>query len=440
MYSSKISSILKKLKVELGDTIKVEKEGEVYGGILMPRAHESSELVLKLSTGYNIGVNAEGAKISLLEKAPKKSEPSQELHPRGEIAILGCGGTISSKVDYSTGAVSPALTPKDLFNAFPKIKDIASVHTKLLFNLLSGDMHIAHWKSIAQEVAHEIGQGAKGIVLMHGTDTMHYTSAALSFALQNLPVPVVLVGAQRSSDRPSSDNEQNLLNAVFAAKSDIAQVGICMHANSSDDFSYFHHGTKVRKMHSSRRDAFQSVNSKPLAKVDYKLGKIEPLSLYAKRDGKRKLDLQNHFSENVGMLYIHPGINPKLVDSFSKYDGLVLVGTGLGHAPVNASQDKLAKSILPNISSLIDSGVPVVMSSQTIYGRIDMDVYAYGRMLHQAGVMGNGADWTPETAFVKLSWVLGKEKKMEKVKELMMKNIAGEITPRSNYEEKFLDF
>lgn len=441
MYSSKASSLLKKAGIEIGDKIKIQKEGEIYEGILMPRAGESDDLVIKLDSGYNIGVSPEGAKISLVEKTGKKSAEGEELQKRGDIAILGCGGTISSKVEYKTGAVYPALTPKDLFNAFPKIRQMASVHTKLLFQLFSEDMGIGHWKLAAQAVADEIKEGAKGVVIMHGTDTMHYTSAALSFSLQNLPVPVVLVGAQRSSDRPSSDNETNLYNSVLIAKSDIAHVGICMHANSNDDFAYFHPGAKVRKMHSSRRDAFQSINSVPLAKADYKTGKVEPLiQNYNKRDEKRKLDLQNHFSENVGMLYIHPGINPKLVDKFADYEGVVIVGTGLGHTPTNPFDNKLGKSIVPNLKSLADSGVSLVMGSQTIYGRINMDVYSSGRLLQQIGIIGSGADWTPETAYVKLCWVLGKEKEPKKVKELMMKNIAGEISERTRYEEKFIDF
>ncbi|MDD5337239.1 MAG: Glu-tRNA(Gln) amidotransferase subunit GatD [Candidatus ainarchaeum sp.] len=440
MYSSKISAMLKKAGISIGDRVRVEKGGQTHEGILMPRAGESDELVIKLDSGYNIGISSAGATLSQLEKAPKKAEPAPEHYPRGEIAILGCGGTVLSKVEYKTGAAFPAFSPKDLFNAFPKLKHMASVHSKILFQLLSEDMHSRHWSVVAQEVANEIRDGAKGVIVMHGTDTLHYTSAALSFALANLPVPVVVMGAQRSSDRPSSDNESNILNSILVAKSDLAHVGVCMHANSNDDYAFFHLGTKVRKMHTSRRDAFRSINTMPLAKVDHRNGTVEPLMPYQRRDEKRKLDLQNHFSQNVGMLYSHPGIKPELVSKFADYDGLVLVGTGLGHVPTNAFNDKLANNLVPSLKSLIDSGIPVVMSSQTIYGRINMGVYTAGRILQDIGVIGNGADWTPETAFVKLSWVLGKEKKMEKVKELMMKNIAGEITPRSNYEETFIDF
>ena len=267
---------------------------------------------------------------------------------------------------------------------------------------------------------------------MHGTDTMGYTAAALSFMLQNLPVPVVLVGAQRSSDRPSSENEMNLLNSVLVArKSDIAEVGVCMHADTDDDFCYLHRGTRVRKMHTSRRDAFKSINSKPIALVDYREDKIQSFIKYTKRDEKRKLKPETKINENVAMIYSHPNIQPSLIKKLKDYDGVVLVGTGLGHVSSNPFDDKYAKSLLPEIKNLIESDIPVVMSSQTIYGRLNMGVYTTGRLLTEAGVIGDGADWTPETAFVKLSWVLGKTKKMSEVKKLMMTNIAGEISERS---------
>ncbi|MEW6528821.1 MAG: Glu-tRNA(Gln) amidotransferase subunit GatD [Candidatus Micrarchaeota archaeon] len=447
MYSPKTSSLLKEAGVEIGDKIRIECDNEkVYHGIVMPRAGErhtgeSEILVIKLDSGYNIGIKLENAKILLLEKGQKKKPIEQktqtgEKYARGEIAILGCGGTIVSKVDYRTGAVYSAYHPDEIIQAFPKIKEMASIYSKLVFPLYSEDMRVEHWKLINQAIADEIKIGAKGIVIMHGTDTIAYTAAAASFALQNLQIPVVFTAAQRSSDRPSSDNETNLYNSIFVAKSDIAHVGLCMHAHSDDDFAYFHLGTKVRKMHTSRRDAFQSINASPLAKVDYKTGNIELLvSDYNKRDKKRVLEFCNHFSENVGMLYIHPGFNPKLVDKFADYDGIVLVGTGLGHVPTNPDNDKLAKSIVPNLKALIDSGVSVVMSSQTIYGRINMNVYTPGRILQEIGVIGNGMDWTPETAYVKLCWVLGKEKDLKKIKELMIRNIASEISSRTIYKE-----
>jgi glutamyl-tRNA(Gln) amidotransferase subunit D len=427
-----------KSKAEHGDRVRVESGGKAHEGILMPGRDGS--IVLKLDTGYNIGIDAKGATVEVVKKrtAPQ-GEPSDDGQ-RGDIAILGCGGTICSKVDYETGGVSPAISASELSRAFPKLGDTATIHARQLFQLLSEDMQQEHWKIAAESAAEEINSGAKGVVFMHGTDTMHYTSAAVCFALHDAGVPIVFVGSQRSSDRPSSDNEYNMMNAVLIAKSDIGNTGICMHANSSDTHSYFHHGARVRKMHSSRRDAFLSINSTPLAKADWKKGEITKLSECAARANNGKIKPEAHFSSNVGMLYTHPGLNAKAVEAFSDCDGLVLVGTGLGHVPMNVGNSKSANSIRKELEGLISSGIPVVMSTQTVFGRVNMDIYSTGRVLNEMGVIGNGADWTPETAFVKLCWVLGKEKKQDKVKELMMRNIAGELTERSGYTEKFCGF
>ncbi len=438
MYSKKAENFLKKNGISVGDRIEVKCKKGTFEGILMPRSQgEEDALVIKLDNGYNIGINFEGAEVKLLEKAREKKAMKKVKEEKGDVSILGCGGTIASKIEYKTGAVYPAITPEELRMTFPDIDKIAKIKSKSLFSLLSEDMNSEHWKILANAVADEIKDGAKGIVVMHGTDTMAYTSSALSFMLQDLPSPVILVGAQRSSDRPSSENEMNMMNAVYAAKKDVGEVGVCMHASMNDNYCYLHHGTKVRKMHTSRRDAFRSINSAPIAAVNYMNDRFEILSGYKKRSPKGSLKVNTKLNDNVAMSYIHPNIKPKMIESLSDYDGVVLVGTGLGHAPTNPLDDKHAKPVLPAIKRLIDSGIPVVMSSQTISGRLCMRVYAAGRLLMDAGVIGDGADWTPETAYTKLCWALGQTKDMKKVKELMMKNIAGEISERSLPTEEY---
>jgi len=438
MYSKKIEDYLKKIKVSVGDRIEVKSEKGIFEGLLMPRSEgEENALVIKLDNGYNIGINFEGAEIKLVEKMKARKAPPKIKEEKGDISILGCGGTIASKIEYTTGAVYPAITPEELRMTFPDIDKIAKIKSKSLFSLLSEDMSLEHWKILANAVADEIKDGAKGIVVMHGTDTMAYTSSALSFMLQDLPSPVILVGAQRSSDRPSSENEMNMMNAVYCAKKDIGEVGVCMHASMNDNYCYLHHGTKVRKMHTSRRDAFRSINSAPIASVNYINDRFEILSDYRKRSPKGSLKVNTKLNDNVAMSYMHPSIKPKMIESLSGYDGVVLVGTGLGHTPTNPLNDKHAKSVLPAVKSLIESGIPVVMSSQTISGRLCMRVYAAGRLLIDAGVIGDGADWTPETAYTKLCWVLGQTKDMKKVRQLMMKNIAGEISERSLPAEEY---
>jgi len=439
-----LENILRRKKIEVGDWIEVKKGKETFKGILMPKTKLShpSTLILKLENGYNIGVEVdEKTQIKLLKKGKigirKEEVKLKKEEGKPTVSILGCGGTVASKVEYVTGAVYPAFTPSDLIQSFPRLEKIANIESKLLFNLFSEDLNVEHWKLIAKACVKEIKKKVDGIVLMHGTDTMHFTSAALSFMLQDLPIPIVLVGAQRSSDRGSSDNEMNLISAVLTAvKSEIAEVTVCMHASINDDYCFVHQGTKVRKMHTSRRDAFKSVNVLPYARVWYLEEKIEYLRQdFKKRDKRRKVKVDLKMNPKVGLIWIHPNINPKFIESLSKfYDGIVIAGTGLGHVPTNPFKDKLAKSIVPALKNLIDSGIPVVIAPQTIFGRINLNVYTSGRVLKEIGVIGDYCDWLPEVALVKLMWVLGHTKNMKKIKEMMLTNIAGEISERSEVE------
>jgi glutamyl-tRNA(Gln) amidotransferase subunit D len=438
LYSKKIEELLKKRKIKIGDRIRVSRAGRTYEGILMPRIElgDKNCLVLKLDNGYNLGIKFEkGVKIELLKKGkPIRFKPSEieiEKDPsKPTVSILGAGGTIASRIEYTTGAVFPAFSPSDLVLSFPQLKEIANIEGRKIFDLFSEDMTPKHWQILAKEVAKEIKKKVDGVVLMHGTDTLHYTSAALSFMLQNLPVPVVLTGAQRSSDRGSSDNEMNLVSSVLTATNNLAEVVVCMHGSSSDDFCFVSPGTRVRKLHTSRRDAFQTVNVLPYAKVFYLERKIEYLrNDFKKRDKNRKLKLDTKINPNVGLIYFHPGMKPEFVKSLSKfYDGIVIAATGLGHVSTNPFKDKFAKSLVPAIKQLIDSGIPVVFAPQTIWGRLNLNVYTTGRLLNEIGVIGNYCDWLPEVAFVKLMFVLGHTRNMKKVKELMLKNIAGEIS------------
>ncbi len=442
MYSKNIDKILKSEKIEIGDRIKITKNELIVDGILLPRIQmgNTSCIVIKQDNGYNIGIMYEkGIKLKL----QKKGKPIELRHHSSNtksnvnkptLSILGAGGTISSRIEYNTGAVFPELYPEDLLNSFPQLRKISNIKCRELFNLFSEDITPEHWKIIAKNVVKEINSGSDGIIIMHGTDTMNYTATALSFMLQNIPVPIVLVGAQRSSDRGSSDNMMNLICAAnTAAKSNIGEISVCMHGTSSDNFCYIHRGNKVRKMHTSRRDAFRSINSFPFAKVWFDNNKIEYLHNDYKKIGNKKIKIDDKINPNVGLLQIHPGINPKLIEYSKKiFDGVVISGTGLGHVSTNPSKNKLSNNIIPAIKNLIDSDIPVVMSPQTIYGRINMNVYSAGRLLQKAGVIGDGADWLPETALIKLMWVLGHTKNMKKIEEIMMTNISGEISKRND--------
>jgi len=467
MYSERIERLLRDNNINVFDRIvvRIKHGGRTieHEGLLMPRPETGNVdcLVIKLDNGYNIGVLVEKGnvpEIRLVRKASrgkqvenvgrtkikgkvkegKRTEKMIKKEGTGNVRrvqlpkvhVLGCGGTISSKVEYLTGAVYPAMSEEELISMFPEITDMAEIKAETVFSILSEDMTPLHWSVIAEEVKKRINNGADGIVITHGTDTMHYTSAALSFMLQNLNVPVILTGAQRSSDRGSTDARLNLLSAVLAAGSDLGEVGVCMHADLNDNIAHVHRGTRVRKMHTSRRDAFKTVGGLPLLSVDPWARRIGEVSPYRRR-GQGPLKFDNRVNDNVAMVYSYPGIDPELIDSLTSYDGVVLVGTGLGHVSTNPFGDKRAKPIIKNVSALIESGIPVVLASQTIYGRVNLNVYTAGRMLKEAGVIGHLCDWTPETAYAKLCWVLGHTKDMKKVKREMETNMAGEITERS---------
>jgi glutamyl-tRNA(Gln) amidotransferase subunit D len=292
--------------------------------------------------------------------------------------------------------------------------------------LYSENITAKHWAEIANTVAKHIEEGAAGVVIAHGTDTLGYTAAALSFALQNLPVPVVMVASQRSADRPSSDAATNLIGAVkAAAKAPFAEVVVAMHETVSDKAIVFHRGTKVRKCHTSRRDTFQSVNTSPLAKMENE----EFLTLvkdFNKRDSSRRLVLKPNFEEKVALVKFYPGFNPRLIDWYvnENYKGIILEGTGLGH---------VGNYCFSAVKRAVEKGVLVAMTSQCLWGRVNMNVYNQGRDLLAFGVVPL-EDMLPETALVKLMWVFGQTKDIDEAKRLLVTNIAHEISPRRLHE------
>lgn len=430
-YSGLVLEKLSLSKIQVGDTISITKDGEEFTGVLMPRSQVGSDadhIIIKLASGYNIGLRLdERTIIHRIKSGKRKRSTRVEDYTKRKnlpnVSILSTGGTIASKVDYRTGAVNPALSAQDLYDTVPELRSYANVHAKVIMSVLSENILPADWTKLARDVASEIKTGTEGVVIAHGTDTLGFTSAALSFALQNLPVPVVLVGSQRSSDRPSSDAAMNLIGAVnLATKADAAEVMVLMHAETGDSFLHAHRGTRVRKLHTSRRDAFQSVNEYPLFKID----EVTVQELYPpiqRRNPERKIKLKPKFEEKVALLKTFPGIEGILVENLidSEYRGIIIEGTGLGHTP-----DSLQQSI----KKAIDAGMIVAMTSQCIFGRTDMNVYSSGVELLDIGVV-SCEDMLPETALVKLMWVLANSKDSATAKDLLLTPLAGEIDMRS---------
>ncbi len=425
-YDGYLKDFLDYSNITVGDTVKVTKPDIEHTGMLLEKPDYSNEntIIIKLDSGYNIGIDIKDAKI---EKISTGQKPKIELDPvdkqlsddKDNLSILSTGGTVASVIDYKTGAVHPAFTADDLLRATPELVDYANISAKAIFNILSENMNPDYWKKIAQDVYDEINNGADGVILAHGTDTMHYTASALSFMIDT-PVPVVLTGAQRSSDRPSSDAFTNLMASIVSAKSDIAEVTICMHANENDPYCDLHRGTRARKMHTSRRDTFTSINMNPLATIKDNKAIINDSEVKYTKRNEKELALNNDLASKVALVKMYPGIAPEIIDIYvdKGYEGLVIEGTGLGHC---------SDDVITSIARATSEGIPVVMTSQCIFGRTNMNVYSSGRRLLQNNVLSVD-DMIPETAYTKLLWAAGQTDNVDEIYKIMTTNLKGEMS------------
>ena len=440
-YSSKIQNMIKEQDIELGDRVKLHlNNNEIEGNLLAQNElGDPNTILIKLDNGYNIGLtHSSDMSIEKLEGSVKLEEfqvsiPKQKKN-LPQISLLATGGTIASRIDYQTGGVVMAMQPEEIFSSLPELFDEVSFKSvKSLFNLGSEDMNHIEWKKIATEVKKELETGSQGIVISHGTDTMGYTAAALSFMLQNLNSPVVITGAQRSSDRGSFDGAINLISASrIAANANIASVMVCMHESTNDDTCLAIRGTKVRKMHTSRRDAFRPINDFPLARIDFD-GNITEVATNLPRRHSGEIELKEKFEEKVTLIKTYPGIDPAILEWYIDQGtkGVIIEGTGLGHAPSFPSNAK--RSWIPSIARAVEEGIIVGMTSQCIYGRVHPFVYKALRSTYKAGAIYL-EDTMPETAFIKLGWALGNYTQ-EGAKEIMKKNIVGEISEESRFKE-----
>jgi len=431
-YKGEALELLKKYKVRVWGTLLVETTRGNFEGTVLPRSENDDDkhIVVKIITGYNIGIDTDTI-ISMTETGYKKANyqiPEKEFpYTPGlpKVKLFGTGGTIASRLDYRTGAVIPAFSPGELYGAVPELADICNLDTEKVFAVFSENMGPKQYVALAKAIGEEIEKGVDGIVIGHGTDTLHHTGAALTFMCQNLPVPVVLVGSQRSSDRPSSDAALNLMHAMNAAgNSDIAEVQICMFGPTSDEYGLLHKGTRVRKMHSSYRSTFRTIGDTPLARITR--DNIYPIKKdYNKRRSDKNVKILPYFSDKVTMLYYYPGMSPDVLDALVEkgYKGIIIVGTGLGH--VN-------KELYPAIERATAKGVHMFMTLQTLWGYVHMFVYDTGRDMMAKGIIPAG-NMLPEVAWVKLSWILGQTEDPKEVVRMMLDPINDEITKREPY-------
>lgn len=431
-YREPALSVLKENKVQVWSDVEMMTSRGSFKGIILPRSEtaDNHHIVLKLRNGYNVGLGVkyietikEVGRKEAHYKIPEKAFPVDPKKPN--VKLLGTGGTIASRLDYRTGAVIPAFSPGELYGSVPELADYCNLDTEKLFGVFSENMGPEQYIITAKAIGEEIAKGVKGIVIGHGTDTMHHTAAVLSFMVQNSPIPIVMVGSQRSSDRPSSDAALNLIHAVkTAAESNIAETMVCMFGPTSDQYGLLHRGTRVRKMHSSYRSTFRTISDIPLAMVNR--DKITPLRHdYKHRREDQDVVINPVFEEKVSIVYYYPNMRPDIIDSLidNGYRGIVIAGTGLGH--VN-------KPLYPVLKRAQEAGIAVYMTVQTLWGYVQMYVYETGREMMGLGVIP-AANMLPEVAYVKLGWALGQTDDLEKVKEIMLTPIAGEITEREPY-------
>ena len=448
-----LQSILDSIKV--GDIINVVLNNDsIISGRCMPR-YESSEkdhIIIKLNNGYNIGIKLN--RIKSITKVSSLSVITEELAGKSldnsislksqyrndidlsqvsnlpKIALISTGGTIASKIDYRTGGVTSVLSAKDLYTSIPELSLYASIDTEILFNEYSENIGPTQWNLIANRIIDKINSGIyDGIVISHGTDTMSYTAAALSFALQDLPIPVILVGAQRSSDRPSSDASSNLIaSVIFATQLDYSGVFVSMHGSISDEQIHCHLGTRVRKNHTSKRDAFKSIDISPIAVVKEDHVEIQkiPSNIILQKKNKHKINKEFNvipkikFDDRVFLLKYYPGLNPLLIENVQKlgYKVIIIEGTGLGH---------INKNFFYSLKEVIASGMLVFMTSQCIWGRTNLNVYDTGRDLEKIGVISL-SNMLSETATVKAMWLLANYNDLDYIRNKMQENISNEIT------------
>jgi len=432
-YKGEALDALRRHKLAVWDDVDIGTTRGRFRGIILPRSEfdDSLHLVLKLPTGYNVGIDVRtitsATRLGSKEahyKIPEKEFPTSPDKPY--VKLLGTGGTIASRLDYRTGAVIPAFSPGELYGAVPELADICNLSTEKLFGVFSENMGPEQYKGLAKAIEREIAGGIDGIVIGHGTDTMHHTASILAFMVQNSPVPIVMVGSQRSSDRPSSDAALNLIHATTTAStSDIAEVMVCMFGPTSDEYGLLHRGTRVRKMHSSYRSTFRTIGDIPLATVTRE-GVCPLREDYNRRRDDRAVTVVPTFEERVTMVYYYPNMHPDIIDALVEkgYKGIVIAGTGLGH--VN-------KPVYPAIERATAAGVAIYMTVQTLWGYVHMFVYDTGRDLMAKGIIP-AENMLPEVAYVKLAWALGQTDDLAEVQRIMLTPVCGEITPREPHD------
>ncbi|MBS3123763.1 Glu-tRNA(Gln) amidotransferase subunit GatD [Candidatus Woesearchaeota archaeon] len=442
----------KEKNIKPGLKVKLKTANDSFEGIIIPSPEEET-ILLKLGSGYNVGFKTEDV-IEIVEiKESKESQKNNTdkkesnnlksvSNTKNEslptIVILHTGGTIASKVDYRTGAVASNFSPEELLSMFPELGKIANIESELVAQMWSDDLRFSHLSLIGKTIEKWAAKKPKGMIIGMGTDNLAAAAAGLSFIVEKINIPIIFVGAQRSSDRGSSDASMNLICAAeFIAKTEFTGVAICMHSSENDEWCNILPANKTYKLHSSRRDAFQAVNSEAIAKINYLTKEIKFISKnYPLKE--TELLIKTKMEEKVALLKIHPNMFPEQFSIFKNFKGLVIEGTGLGHTPGQVPNPlcEIHRKIYPAIKEVMDSGCVIVMTTQCLFGGVNMNVYDKGRDLLDLGIIP-GQDMLANTALMKLSWLLGNYT-ADETKKMMKVNLRGEINEKLQFEEEFL--
>lgn len=326
---------------------------------------------------------------------------------RPRIALLYVGGSIGMKMNRKTGRIEPIESLNEIHRFLPELQREVALKFFSLSNLGSSEVTQRDWVEIAQTIERSYDE-FDGFVVVHGTNTMSYTAAALSFALQGLSKPVVLTGALLPINDISGDGRMNLVYAIRAAQLDIAEVCIVLGPRVL-------RGCRAKKVDQSLLQTFDTTRIPPLAEFN------EGVRLGEHRCVRRKRQLlcRPAFDPHVAVATLHPGLETSFLDAIlsTKPHGIVMRAYGPGMLP---------ERIFPWLRRVTEQGISIVMTSQTIRGRVDLHRFRKQTALEQFGVI-SGKDMTFECALVKLMWALTQTRNEHRLRELMEKSLAGEL-------------
>ena len=418
-----------------------------HEGLALPAAGPKL-VTLKLTNGYNVSYPESYVEsVEILDEVKISEEepptPIEQDENLPLVHLIHTGGTIASKVDYATGAVTARFEPDELLQSVPELRSVARLRVVKLGNMFSDDIRPRHWNRMLKATEEAFAEGAVGVVITHGTDTLHLSAAAMGYGWAGNggrpPGRIALTGSQRSPDRGSSDAAENIVAAVHWAAHGPEPTGyrdasvVVMHSESSDGRCAVLPGIACRKYHSSRRDAFKTINQGPLAWItndgngpSIEMAEHEPADARVEAISPMMFDEDTRIAQFIA----DPHLDSNLVMLAIKddFDAIVLHGTGLGHLPISDPQNDSPENTKLRLmleDHCANDGVVVVLA-QTIHGPMNMNVYAKGREQQEMGIIGHGSLCPPGSALVKLHHLLSRGGSRETIANNWTEDLCGE--------------